>query len=45
LVYSVVILLYAVGMIGTGMCMVKIGQKKSGVEIPKAADAANTVGA
>jgi len=27
-------LLYALGMIGTGVCMVKLGAKKAGVEIP-----------
>jgi len=27
-------LLYALGMIGTGLCMVKLGAKKAGVEIP-----------
>jgi len=28
-------LLYALGMIGTGLCMVKLGAKKAGVELPE----------
>lgn len=33
-VYVVFMVLYAVGMLGTGLCFVKIGSKKAGVEIP-----------